>query len=282
MPLLTYASPGWFSFLSATNFTKLERLHRAACLAISGCFSFSIISFLLSEPSLPHLRVILTHFTRLSNKPALRLPTSFPISGLERLRVNPTDSPGDLLHLLTRSCFLLLPPGRLSMLVFPHLLVTCLPSLCNPPFSLHAPALILPPSLAKVRRSLIWTLSHRTIWCSGQKALFLFLLEREAVAYLPTALSVALRPLFFFSAGTVCSSFFAEAYAILRALCWSRQHQQVCHSSSPFLLNDSCSVLSFIFPFISISRAGTVFSLLQFYQATLDPQTLVFPEKRRG
>ena len=28
-PLLTYASPGWFPFLSATNFTKLERLHRA-------------------------------------------------------------------------------------------------------------------------------------------------------------------------------------------------------------------------------------------------------------
>ena len=28
--LLTYASPGWFPFLSATNITKLERLHRAA------------------------------------------------------------------------------------------------------------------------------------------------------------------------------------------------------------------------------------------------------------
>ena len=26
-PLLTYASPGWFLFLSATNLTKLERLH---------------------------------------------------------------------------------------------------------------------------------------------------------------------------------------------------------------------------------------------------------------
>ena len=26
-PLLAYASPGWFPFLSATNFTKLERLH---------------------------------------------------------------------------------------------------------------------------------------------------------------------------------------------------------------------------------------------------------------
>ena len=34
-----------------------------------------------------------------------------------------------------------------------------------------------------------------------------------------------------FSAGPVCSSFFAEACTILHALCWSRQHQQVCHFS---------------------------------------------------
>ena len=46
-----------------------------------------------------------------------------------------------------------------------------------------------------------------------------------------------------FSAGPVCSSFSAEAYAILHALCWSRQHQQVCHFSS-LLLSDSRSVLA--------------------------------------
>ena len=46
-----------------------------------------------------------------------------------------------------------------------------------------------------------------------------------------------------FSAGPVCSSFFAEACAILHALCWSRQHQQVCHFSS-LLLSDSRSVLA--------------------------------------
>ena len=34
------------------------------------------------------------------------------------------------------------------------------------------------------------------IWCSGQTGLFLFLLARAAPAFLPTALSVALRPLF--------------------------------------------------------------------------------------
>ena len=46
------------------------------------------------------------------------------------------------------------------------------------------------------------------------------------------------------SACPVCSSFSAEACAILQALCWSRQHQQVCHFSSLLLLSDSCSVLA--------------------------------------
>ena len=64
--LLTYASPGWFPFLSATNFTKLKRLHRAASRAITGCLSSSPIPLLLSEASLPPLRVTLTHFTLLS------------------------------------------------------------------------------------------------------------------------------------------------------------------------------------------------------------------------
>ena len=50
--------------------------------------------------------------------------------------------------------------------------------------------------LAKARLSFTLTLSHFMIWCSGQTALFLFLLARAAPAFLPTALSVALRPLF--------------------------------------------------------------------------------------
>ena len=47
-----------------------------------------------------------------------------------------------------------------------------------------------------------------------------------------------------FSAGPVCSSFSAEACTILHALCWSRQHQQVCYFSSLLLLSDSRSVLA--------------------------------------
>ena len=84
-PLLTYASPRWFPFLSVTNLTKLERLHRAASRAITGCLSSSPIPLLLTEASLPPLRVALTHFTFFSYERALRLPISFPISGLARL-----------------------------------------------------------------------------------------------------------------------------------------------------------------------------------------------------
>ena len=47
-----------------------------------------------------------------------------------------------------------------------------------------------------------------------------------------------------FSAGSVCSSFSAEACAILHAHCWSQQHQQVCHFFSLLLLSDSRSVLA--------------------------------------
>ena len=94
---------------------------------------------------------------------------------------------------LTCSCFLLLPLKRFSLLALPQLLRTCLPSPWSPPSPLHASALI-PSSLAKVLLTL--TLYPLMIWCSGQTALFLFLLAKAALAYLPTALSVALRPLF--------------------------------------------------------------------------------------
>ena len=97
--------------------------------------------------------------------------------------------------------------------------------------------------LAKVRLLPTLTLSPLMIWCFGQTALFLFLLARAAPAFLPTALCGTETTLSF-SAGSVCSSFSAEACAILHALCQSWQHQQVCHFSSLLLSSDSCSVLA--------------------------------------
>ena len=97
---------------------------------------------------------------------------------------------------LIRSCFLLLLPlGRLSLLILSFLIGIYVPSLWSPFFPLHALALILL-SLGKVRLSPTLTLSPLMIWYSGQTALFLLLLAKTAPAYLPSDLSVALRPLF--------------------------------------------------------------------------------------
>ena len=88
-PLLTYVSSGWFPFVSVTNITKLERLHRVASRAITGCLSSSPIPFLLFEDSLPLLWVILTHLSLSFYEWDLRLPTFFPISGLASHGVKP-------------------------------------------------------------------------------------------------------------------------------------------------------------------------------------------------
>ena len=98
---------------------------------------------------------------------------------------------------LTRSCFLLLLQGRLFLLALSLFFGTPLLSPWSLPYPLHALALILL-YLTKMRLSLTLTLSLLTIWCSELTALFLFLLAKTALAYLPTALSVALRLFFLF------------------------------------------------------------------------------------
>ena len=136
------------------------------------------------------------------------------------------------------------------MRVLTFLLGICLPSRWSLSFPLHALALI-PLSFAHLDSLPLM------IWYSGQTALFLLLLARAAPAFLPTAFSVATLFFFFWQAQHV-PVFWPEACAILQALCWSRQHQK--SAISLLLLSDSRSVLSSIFPFISISLAGTVFS----------------------
>ena len=76
------------SFLKCYQYHKIGMPHRAASRAMTGCLSSSPIP-LLSEASLPPLRVTLTHFTPSSYEQALHLPTSFCISGLARLVVKP-------------------------------------------------------------------------------------------------------------------------------------------------------------------------------------------------
>ena len=66
-----------------------------------------------------------------------------------------------------------------------------------------------------------------------------------------------------FSAGPVCSTLSTEACAILHALCWSQQHQQVCHFSSLLLLSDSCSVLATLSSPPSFLLSQTVWQIWQ-------------------
>ena len=184
-PLLTYASPGWFPFLSVANIAKLECLHRAASRAITGWLSSSPIPLLLSEVSLPPLQVTLTHFTRSSYEWALHLPTSVPILGLARLGVKP------------RLC-------RSSWRAFASTHPLTFPSTCSreaflaclrfPPWNL--PSFTVESTLSTSCSRSDPPLSSLMIWYSGQTTLFLFLLAKVALAYFPTALSVALRSLF--------------------------------------------------------------------------------------
>ena len=162
-------------------------------VAPSPAASRPSLSHFLSEASLPPLLVTLTHFTLLSYERALRLPTSFPISGLARLGVKPRLCRSSwrafasihplMLPSTSRDALLACPPWNLPSFTVESTLST--PCSCSdPPLTRQGVALAHLDSLPLM------------IWCFGQTALLLFLLVRVAPAFLPTALSVALRPLF--------------------------------------------------------------------------------------
>ena len=160
---------------------------------------------------------------------------------------------------LTRSCFLPLLLGRLFLPALPVLLGICLRSLWSPSFPLHALALI-PLSLTKVRLSpTLFLPPPLMIWCSGQTALFLFLLARTAPAYLPTALYVALRPLFPFRQAQYAQVFllkpvpFCTLYAGLGGS----------NKSAISLLSDSRSVLTTLSSTPSFLLSQTLWQILQ-------------------
>ena len=174
---------------------------------------------------------------------ALRLPISFPISVLARLGVKPR---------LCRSSWrafasthsLMLPSPRealLGCLSFPpwnlpsFTVESTLSSSCSrsdPPFSRQGAALTHLDSLP---------LHELVLWTDGSVP---FPLGKGGSGALANCSLCGTRATLSFSAGPVCSSFFAEACAILHALCRSRQHQQVCYFFSLLLLSDSRSVLA--------------------------------------
>ena len=216
-----------FLSLSATNSTKLERLHQAASRAITGCLSSSPIPLLLFEASLPPLRVTLTHFTLLSYEQAHHLPTSFPISGLARLGVKPrlcrlswrafaSTHPLMLLSTSFGKAVLAWPPFPPWNLPF-FIVGSTLSSPCsclNPPLSHQGAALAHLDSLL---------LHNLVLWTDGSVP---FSFGKGCSGILANCSLCGTEATFSFSAGPVCSSFSAEACAILHALCWSRQHNK--------------------------------------------------------
>ena len=116
-----------------------------------------------------------------------------------------------------------------------------------------------------------------TMWCSEQTALFFSRLAKTALAYLPTALSVASRPPFSFQQAQ-----YAQVFPLKSALSCTLFAGLGSTSKSAIsllLLSDSSSVLATLFSSSSFlllqSLSESVFSLLQFHQATTGPRTLV-------
>ena len=276
------------------SFPKRYQYHQIGTPAPSGqshhhrlslVLPYPTFPLLLSEASLPPLRVTLTHFTLSSYERALRLPTFFSISDLARLGVKPSlcrsswrafESSHPLMvpFTSTREVFLCVLHFLWNLHSFT--VESILSSLCS--FS----DLILYRQGAALTHLDSLSPHDLVLWTDGSVP---FPFDKGGSGVLANCSLCGTEATLSFSAGSVCSNFSAEACAILQALCWSRQHQQACHFSSLLLLSDSRFVLSSIFPLISNSVAdlsGTVFFLLKFYQATMGPRTLVFPRKRRG
>ena len=139
------------------------------------------------------------------------------------------------------------------------------------PFLFRLPLRFSSLSLAKVRLSLTLTPPSR----SRQMALFLFLSAKAALAFLLTAHFVALRPLFPFWQAQYVQVFPLKSVPFCQLFAGPGSPNE---SATFFLLLWPCS----LFRFFSNIVAGTVFSLLLYYQATMGSRTLVSPGKQRS
>ena len=97
-------------------------------------------------------------------------------------------------------------------------------------------------SLAKVRLTLTLTISSLAIWYFGLMALFLFLLAKVDLAYLPTALPVALRLLFSFQQAQYAQVFLLKRVLFCKLFaCLGSTNKSA--TFSLLLLSDSRSLL---------------------------------------
>ena len=134
--------------------------------------------------------------------------------------------------------------SREALLAFPFFPPWNLPSFIVE-FTLSTPCSRSHPPLTRQGVALAHLDSHPLmIWCSGQTALFVFLLARAAPAYLPTALSVALRPLFPFRQAQYVQVFPLKPAPFCTLFAGLGSTNKSAIFSSLFLLSDSRSVLA--------------------------------------
>ena len=122
-----------------------------------------------------------------------------------------------------------------------------------------------------MRFLLALALSHLTIWYYVP-----FFLAKAAMAYLLTVFFVALRPV-----SSLCHAQYAQVFSLKLSPFYKLFSGlgSTNKSATTFLIPSYRRlVLSFVFPFTSISPAGTVLFLFLYYQATMGPRTLVFRE----
>ena len=118
------------------------------------------------------------------------------------------------------------------------------------------------------------------IWYTGQTVLFLVLLVKAAPAFLPTALFVALRPLFLFQQAQHVQVFplkpapFCKLFAGLGSTNTSATSLLFSYYLTLVLFSPPCP-LPHLFSCLKLcGKSGRNFLLLQFYQATMGPLTL--------
>ena len=138
------------------------------------------------------------------------------------------DHPGKLFHPLIRSCFLLFRLEKLSLLALSLIIGT--------PF-LHCEVYSFLYMLYRQGAALAhldYLPPHDLVlWTDGSVP---FPFGKGGSGVFANCYLCGTEATISFLAGAVCTSFSAEACAILHAFCWSRQHQQVCHFSYYLIL----------------------------------------------
>ena len=238
--------PGDFHFFGVTNFIQLECFLRAASRTITGCLLFSPISPLLSEAYLPPLRANLIHFALSFFLWALHLPFSCPVSVLARLGVKPKLFNSSWRAFPFTHPLMLYPTSPREVIFACPLLPSCnLPSF-TVESTISSSCFRSDPLLSRQGAALAYLdslLPHDLVILTDSSVSF----SKGGSGALANCSLGGTKATLSFSAGPVCSRLSAKTCTILQALCWFRQHQQVCHFSSLLFLSDCRSVLFSVF-----------------------------------